>query len=129
MAKILVHVTNGPENPTRAALAFLVTKSAIDEGHSVSMFLAGDAVQLMRKAVLDNLAGLGTGELRTHFDAIVPEADVFTSLECQARAVVSRKKTYGLCRQSLPRQRYLSGCHWNMTACLIIKPDLEKHFK
>ena len=47
MAKILVHVTNGPENPTRAALAFLVAKSAIDEGHSVSMFLAGDAVQLM----------------------------------------------------------------------------------
>ena len=45
MAKILVHVTNGPENPTRAALAFLVAKSAIDEGHSVSMFLAGDAVQ------------------------------------------------------------------------------------
>ena len=71
MAKILVHVTNGPENPTRAALAFLVAKSAIDEGHSVSMFLAGDAVQLMRKAVLDNLTGLGTGELRTHFDAIV----------------------------------------------------------
>ena len=71
MAKILVHVTNGPENPTRAALAFLVAKSAIDEGHSVSMFLAGDAVQLMRKAVLDNLAGLGTGELRIHFDAIV----------------------------------------------------------
>ena len=53
MAKILVHVTIGPENPTRAALAFLVAKSAIHEGHSVSMFLAGDAVQLMRKAVLD----------------------------------------------------------------------------
>lgn len=39
MAKILVHVTNGPENPTRAALAFLVGKSAIEEGHSVSLFL------------------------------------------------------------------------------------------
>ena len=35
------------------------------------MFLAGDAVQLKRKAVLDNLVGLGTGELRIHFDAIV----------------------------------------------------------
>ena len=44
MAKILVHVTVGPENPTRAALAFLVAKSAIEEGHSVSLFLAGDAV-------------------------------------------------------------------------------------
>ena len=71
MAKILVHVTIGPENPTRAALALLVAKSAVEEGHSVSLFLAGDAVQLIRDAVLDNLAGLGTGILREHFDAIV----------------------------------------------------------
>ena len=71
MAKILVHLTHGPEHPTRAALAFLVAKSAVDEGHSVSLFLAGDAVQLLREAVLDNLTGLGTGSLRTLYDAIV----------------------------------------------------------
>ena len=70
MAKILVHVTHGPEQPTRAALAFLVAKSAIDEGHMVSLFLAGDAVQLAREAVLDNLTGLGTGKLRDLYDAI-----------------------------------------------------------
>ncbi len=71
MAKILVHVTHGPEHPTRAALAFLVAKSALDEGHTVAVFLAGDAVQLLRDAVLDNLTGLGTGKLREHYDAIV----------------------------------------------------------
>ena len=71
MSKILVHLTHGPEDPTRAALAFLVARSVIDEGHSVSLFLAGDAVQLLRDAVLDNLAGLGTGKLREHYDAIV----------------------------------------------------------
>jgi predicted peroxiredoxin len=69
MAKILVHVTHGPENPTRAALAFLVARSALDEGHSVSMFLAGDGAQLLRNAVLDNLNGLGTGSLRELFHA------------------------------------------------------------
>ena len=68
---ILVHVTNGPENPTRAALAFLVARTAAEEGHTVRMFLAGDAVQLMRDGVLDNLAGLGTGKLREHYDALV----------------------------------------------------------
>ena len=36
-----------------------------------SLFLAGDAVQLLRDGVLDNLSGLGTGRLREHFDAIV----------------------------------------------------------
>ncbi len=71
MAKILVHATHGPENPTRVALAFLVAKSAVDEGHEVTMFLAGEAAQLLRDAVLDNLVGLGTGKLREHYDALV----------------------------------------------------------
>jgi uncharacterized protein len=51
MAKILVHITHGPEHPTRAALGFLVAKAAIDEGHEVSLFLAGDAVQLVPLAL------------------------------------------------------------------------------
>lgn len=70
MARILVHITHGPERPTRAALAFLVARSALEEGHTVSLFLAGDAVQLMRESVIDSLVGLGTGRLREHFDAL-----------------------------------------------------------
>ena len=71
MAKILVHLTHGPEHPTRVALAFLVARTALDEGHDVSMFLAGDAVQVLRDGVLDNLTGLGTGKLRDLYDALV----------------------------------------------------------
>lgn len=69
--KILIHITNGPENPTIAALGFLMAKTAVEEGHLVTLFLAGDAVQLLRNDVLDNLAGLGTGKLREHYDTIV----------------------------------------------------------
>ena len=71
--KILIHVTIGPENPTKAALAFLVARTAIE----VTLFLAGDAVQLIRDNVLDNLSGLGTGKLREHFDAIVKAGGKF----------------------------------------------------
>ncbi|HSG13069.1 MAG TPA: DsrE family protein [Gaiellaceae bacterium] len=71
MSKILVHVTCGPESPTKAALGFLVAKAAVEEGHEVSMFLAGDGVQLLRDAVLDSLNGLGTGSLRESYDAVV----------------------------------------------------------
>ena len=71
MAKLLIHITRGPEEPTRAALGFLVARSAIDEGHDVSLFLAADGVQLLRDAVLDNLVGLGTGSLRESYDGIV----------------------------------------------------------
>ena len=89
MAKILVHITHGPEHPTRAALAFLVAKSAIGEGHSVSLFLAGDAVQLLRDAVLDNLTGLGTGKLRELYDAIVSGGGRFylSGMSSKARGV------------------------------------------
>lgn len=68
--RILVHLTSGPENPTKAALAFLVARTAVEQGHSVSLFLAGDAVQVLRDAALDNISGLGTGKLREHFDVI-----------------------------------------------------------
>ena len=71
MGNLLVHLTHGPEAPTRAALAFLVAKAAVDEGHTVNLFLAGDSVQLLRPSVLDSLQGLGTGSLRESFDAVV----------------------------------------------------------
>jgi len=71
MPTLLIHVTHGPEAPTRAALGFLVARTALDDGHDVTLFLAGDAVQLLRDAVLDNLNGLGTGSLRDSYDAIV----------------------------------------------------------
>ena len=89
MAKILVHVTSGPEHPTRAALAFLVAKAAVDEGHEVSLFLAGDATQLLRDAVLDSLVGLGTGSLRESYDAVVASgARIYASgMSSKARGV------------------------------------------
>ena len=71
MAKLLIHITRGPEDPTGAALGFLVGKAAVEDGHDVSLFLAADAVQLLRPAVLDSLVGLGTGSLRDSYDALV----------------------------------------------------------
>ncbi|HEX6224783.1 MAG TPA: DsrE family protein [Chryseolinea sp.] len=87
--KLLVHITVGPENPTRAALGFLLARTAIDEGHTVAIFLAGDGVQLIRSNVLDNLVGVGTGSLREHFDAIVKKGGRFylSGMSSKARGV------------------------------------------
>ena len=70
MAKLLIQITRGPEDPTRAALGFLVGRAAAEEGHEVSLFLAADAVQLLREPVLDSLVGLGTGSLRESYNAL-----------------------------------------------------------
>ena len=89
-SRILVHVTHGPEQPTRAALAFLVARSAIDEGHTVTLFLAGDAVLLLRDSVLDSVSGVGTGKLRDSFEAIVKGGGRFylSGMSSQARGLV-----------------------------------------
>ncbi len=71
MASLLVHVTCGPENPTKATLAFFVAAAALEAGHTTHVFLAGDAVQLMREPVRSSLAGLGTGSLREHYEKVI----------------------------------------------------------
>jgi uncharacterized protein len=91
VGKLLVHITHGPEHPTRAALGFLVAKAALEEGHEVSLFLAGDAVQLLRDAVLDSLNGVGTGSLRESYEAIVAGGGRFylSGMSSQARGVTA----------------------------------------
>ena len=90
ISKLLIHVTCGPEHPTKAALAFLVARAAVEDGHEVTMFLAGDGVQLLRDPVLDALTGLGTGSLRESFDAVVAGgARLYASgMSSKARGVV-----------------------------------------
>jgi predicted peroxiredoxin len=71
MGRLLVHITTGPENPTRAALGMLVARSALEAGHEVDLFFAGDAVGLLRESTLDAGVGIGTGSLREHHDALL----------------------------------------------------------
>ena len=85
-SNILVHITQGPENPTKAALGFLIAKTALEEGYTVNIFLAGDAVKLMQDSVLNTLAGLGTGKLRDHYDAIVKNNGKFYLSEKSSNA-------------------------------------------
>ena len=70
MARLLVHVVTGPENPTRAALGLLVARTAADDGHEVEVFLAGDAVSLLRAQTANATAGVGTGNVAEHLGAL-----------------------------------------------------------
>src|SRR4029079_717118 len=70
MAKLLVHLATGPENPTRGALALLVARTAMDEGHDVQIFLAADGVQYARPATASTVQGVGTGSFGEHWEAL-----------------------------------------------------------
>lgn len=89
VSSLLVHVTCGPESPTKAALAVFVAAAAVEAGHETHLFLAGDAVQLVRQPVLDALVGVGTGRLREHFDKFVSGGGrlYLSGASCAARGV------------------------------------------
>ena len=71
MGRLLVHIATGPENPTRAALGLLVARSALEAGHEVDLFIAGDGVAVLRPETLEAGHGIGTGSLQEHADALV----------------------------------------------------------
>jgi len=88
MAKILVHVTHGPEAPTQADRAFLIARAALEEGHSVSMFLAGAAVTLMKEEAMDKVYGFGCS-LREYYDFIISRGGkiYLSKISCEARGM------------------------------------------
>jgi predicted peroxiredoxin len=55
----------------------------------VTLFLAGDAVTLLRNAELEKVEGLGTGKLREHYDAIVKGGGRFflSAMSSKARGI------------------------------------------
>ncbi|MBI3910975.1 MAG: DsrE family protein [Armatimonadetes bacterium] len=64
MAKLLYMCTHGSEDPTRATLPFLFARGAIEAGHQAEVVLAGDAAVLARRAVTDNIQGVGVPALQ-----------------------------------------------------------------
>jgi uncharacterized protein len=89
MPSLLVHITCGPENPTKATLAFFVAAAAVEAGHEVHVFLAGDAVQLLHEPVRNALVGLGTSALNEHYLKIIAGGGRLYLLggSCAARGV------------------------------------------
>ena len=86
MGRLLVHIATGPENATRAALGMLVARAALSAGHEVDLFVAGDGVSLLRDETLDALVGVGTGNLREHFDALAAGGAQIYASAMSARA-------------------------------------------
>ena len=92
MAKLLFNITNGTNNPTKASLGFMLARTAVEEGHEVTVFLNADAVSLIRKPVLESLVGLGTGKLSEHFDILVgANVPIYVSaISCEIRGVTEK---------------------------------------
>jgi predicted peroxiredoxin len=71
MAKLLFISSNGSENPTKASLALLLAKAAVEEGHEVKLVLAGDAAVNVRDSVIDSIQGVGLPSYKELFAFLV----------------------------------------------------------
>ena len=69
--KFFITSSHGSEDPTRASLALLMAKAAVDEGHQVKVAFIGDGGVNIRDAVIGSMTGLGFPPYKELFDYLV----------------------------------------------------------
>ena len=62
--KFHITSTHGSENPTRATLAWLQAKGAVEAGHEVTLSLIGDSVVVLKEEVAEHIQGMGLPSLK-----------------------------------------------------------------
>lgn len=69
MPRLLMVTAAGPEDPTRASIAFhIAVNGATPSGTEVGVALAGDAAELVKPDVVANVVGIGLPPLRELVD-------------------------------------------------------------
>jgi len=63
---VLVHIYSGLESKNKITLGLLVALTAEKNDHKVTLFLAGDGVQILNCRKAGEIVGQGTGDLYEH---------------------------------------------------------------
>ena len=63
---VLVHIYSGLESQNKVTLGLLVALTAEKNDHKVTLFLAGDGVQILNCKKAGEIVGQGTGDLYEH---------------------------------------------------------------
>ena len=63
---VLVHIYSGLESKNKITLGLLAALTAEKNDHKVTLFLAGDGVQILNCKKVGEIVGQGTGDLYEH---------------------------------------------------------------
>lgn len=66
MSKFVFVLTRGLEDPTRVTRAFQLAKAAVENNHTVNIFLTDDAVFVVKKGMADNIVAPTGDEAASH---------------------------------------------------------------
>lgn len=64
MAKLVYTSTHGSDDPTRAAFPFILANGAREADHEAEVFLAGEAVYLMKDSIMNAVVPVGWPPLK-----------------------------------------------------------------
>ena len=67
---VLVHIYSGLEYKNKITLGLLVALTAEKNDHKVTLFLAGDGVQILNCKKAGEIVGQGTGDLYEHLQEL-----------------------------------------------------------
>ena len=67
---VLVHIYSGLESKNKITLGLLVALTAEKNDHKVTLFLAGDGVQILNCKKAGEIVGQGTGDLYEHLQIL-----------------------------------------------------------
>ena len=68
---MLVHIYSGLESKNKVTLGLLVALEAEKNDHKVTLFLAGDGVNVLSCKKAGEVVGLGTGDLYDHLENLM----------------------------------------------------------
>jgi uncharacterized protein involved in oxidation of intracellular sulfur len=63
--RVVVSVSYGTDDPTKATLGMLAAKVAVDQGHEVTIWLQGEGVTIANQQVYDKIQGLNMPAMKS----------------------------------------------------------------
>ena len=84
-----VQSIQGPENAVNGVFPIMIASQAAEAGHEVSIFLAGNAVSLMKTEIVDNMSAIGIGKLSDHIKVLKDKGVTIhlSAGSCKARGI------------------------------------------
>lgn len=69
--KLIVTVSHGTNDPTRASLGIIAAKIAVEQGHEVVVWLQGEGVTIANRNVYKTILGINTPPLKDALEFLI----------------------------------------------------------